>query len=195
MNWNKLGVVSLFVLACLTLVSGAGAEEFDLSVEGQTTYVTPPNETASFTIHVTNNADEEQRYRVYANGAISSSTERLSPSFLTVQPGETGSAQLNVTPGLDVLAGRWGYEFSVIPLSDGSVKKTERASFSVTHDRNIILTSFSGPEAQYRPGEEVQAEVTLRNVIQRDIPANEYRLVLQVGDRGVVEAIPSLSSA
>jgi hypothetical protein len=194
MNWNKLGVVSLFVLACLTLVSGAGAEDFDLSVEGQTTYVTPPNETASFTVHVTNNADEEQRYRVYANGAISSSTERLSPSFLTVQPGETGRAQLNVTPGLDVLAGRWGYEFSVIPLSDGSVKKTERASFSVTHDRNIILTSFSGPEAQYRPGEEVQAEVTLRNVIQRDIPANEYRLVLQVGDRGVVEAIPSLSS-
>jgi len=188
----------LMVLVVLILVGPVTAQDgFEVDVTGQNTVVNPSQgETAEFSITVTNNGDEQRRFRVsYITGtATDPGWYYLRSPFLSLEPGESDTSTLFATPDITAQAGTMGPQILVYPLDDSDNRFNRLISFSVTRDRDIQITEFDGPEAAHDPGEQLSVSMTIKNVIQRDIASNQYRLILEMEGKQVTEPVPAMDA-
>ncbi|MDY6770866.1 MAG: hypothetical protein SV186_02800 [Candidatus Nanohaloarchaea archaeon] len=188
----------LIVLAVLLFAAPAAAQSgFDVTVSSEDTTVRPAQgETAKFHITVTNTAEQQQRFRVsYITGtATDPAWYYLENPFITLEPNETEMTTLYATPDMTAQAGTMGPRIIVFPLDDPDNRFNKLVSFSVIRDTNLEIISFEGPQAMYKPGETVNVSMTVKNVIQRDIAANRYQVVMTVNGDQTTRPVPSIEA-
>ncbi len=193
---RKFGLVVLAV--ALLAVPATAQDGFEVDITEENTVVNPSiGETAMFKVDVTNTGDTDRRFRVSFETGTATDPGWYSgphPPFLGLEPGETRTSTLYVTPDLTAVAGRMGPEIVVYTLDDPDNQYSELVSFSVTRDRDIQITQFEGPEAAYDPGENLSVSMTIKNVIQRDIASNQYRLILEMNGRRVTKGVPAMEA-
>ena len=189
-------VLAVSILAFGTM--GAAADGFSVSITGEQTTVTPSeNEEAVFAITVTNTGNETNTFRVSYNTGTATNPGwyYLDDSSLRLDPGETETARLYVAPDNTALSGSKGPEIVVYDLGDSSNRYRELVTFNVQRDNNVVITDYQSPHAVYRPNETMNISMTLRNVIQDDIAANEYQAVLTItGSRVIERGIPAMDA-
>lgn len=193
---GKLCVLMILLLSIST--TATAADGFNVNIVGEKTTVTPSeNEEAVFRINVTNTGNETNQFRVSYNTGTATNPGwyYLDGSSLTLEPGESEIASLYVSPDNTALSGSKGPEVVVYESGETANRYSELVTFKVRRDNNLVISNYQSPHAVYRPGETINISMTLRNVIQDDIPANQYQAVLTIGGtREVEQGIPAMEA-
>ena len=148
-----ISTVFLFMIATVSA--------FDVSVNTleQTATTDQP---AVFEIQVENTGSAESDYRLnmqdYHRSRWYSYNDRI-----TVQPGEMETFSLEVRPDNQAVQDRYNADFSVRESATDEIFRGS-ITYRVNRDRELNLESFSANREQVKPGEEVQASATVRNV-------------------------------
>ncbi|MDY6777671.1 MAG: hypothetical protein SVU32_03335 [Candidatus Nanohaloarchaea archaeon] len=188
-------VLFLSLLMLVSVPAVAAPQGFTVDIRSEDTQVRPSEgDTAKFHITVTNRGDSQQTFQVtFETGtATDPAWYYLENSIMDIEPGESVTTTLYVTPGREALAGNWGPEIKVYPLGNSSNRFKQLVTFSVVRDRQLVLTDFSLPDSKHPPTGRVRARFTVLNVIQSRIPANEYRFVLRMAGKETTIPVPSL---
>ncbi|MCJ7479114.1 MAG: hypothetical protein MUP63_02955 [Candidatus Nanohaloarchaeota archaeon QJJ-7] len=186
----KRGIV---LLALLTFLSAAvSAQTFSADVDIENPRVSPAEgDSAEMNISVTNHGEEAATFEVNYNAA-KPGWYFLTDYALTIGPGETKHAVLYAYPDSAAVAGNIGV---LVKVSSDTMEVTKRPSYTIVRDSDIMITDMKTDSASYEPGSDVNVTLTLKNVLQRELSANEYQGVFTLGDETqTVTVSPLLSS-
>ncbi|MFO7793744.1 MAG: hypothetical protein R6V35_02095 [Candidatus Nanohaloarchaea archaeon] len=143
----------------LLMIGTVSAFEVSVNSLEQTATTDQP---AVFEIEVENTGSTESDYRLnmqdYHRSQWYSYDERIN-----IQPGETRAFALEVSPGNQAVQDRYNADFSVRESATDQVFQGS-LNYRVTRDRELNLESFSTDISEVKPGEEVEASATVRNV-------------------------------
>lgn len=171
-RYGKLAIVVSATVFISPIVAG---QAFSVDVDTVTRSVSPSDgEVELFRINVTNTGDAEQQFTIrtqtrnnWYNGPY--------PYTLTLGPGESELSRIYVNLGEDAVSGRKGIEIYV--KAENGEEVLNRPSFTIKRDRDVIIKSFTIGNDTYMPGGTVTADLTVRNVVNRELDENEYRAV------------------
>jgi hypothetical protein len=188
---RKLAVI--FILVSLFLSLGAAAEGFKVDVTGFNTTVDPATDNeARFYVDITNTGEENTTYRVSYGNVLFPSWYFLDRSSVRLTPGEIGRSTLYVNPKPDAVAGSYGSDIIVHPSGEPSNAVRKTVAMSIKQNRELLISGFRGVKAMYGPREMVEVSIDLKNVVQKDLPANQYRVVMELTDDRSVTPIPAI---
>ncbi len=153
---RKALLISTVFLFMITTVSA-----FDVTVNRleQTATTDQP---ALFEIQLENTGDSVSDYRLSMQD-YQRSQWYVYNDRITVEPGETGKFNLEVRPGDQAVQNRYNADFSVRKSFTDQVYQ-DSLSYRVTRDRELNLEKFSTDLSEIKPGEELDASATFRNV-------------------------------
>ena len=195
---EKYGKLCTVFLTVLFIAGSASAYDgFDVSIDPVNTVVDPAEEgTAVFNISVTNRMEERENFFVgYSTGtATSPSWYFMKGSNLGLEPNSTGSSVLYITPDRGAIAGNKGPEVYVYPTGDADNRFSKLITFTVSRDSSMIVTDFVAPESSYHPSESLESSMTVKNVVQREFPANRFEVRFSIADKTFTRSIPDLDS-
>lgn len=186
---EKAILTAALLVLCLPV---SAAADFDVSVTVENQVISPSDNVSTvFNVTVTNNGSASDRFYVDYLTSKPSWFSGPNPYLLELGPGESDSAIVTARPTETAVAGNQGVTFRVTNTADERVE--ERAVFSVHRDRDIIISNLETDKTTYDPGEMVEVEATVKNLLNDDIHRNEYQVVFTLGGEQQTEPIPSLS--
>ncbi|MDY6789603.1 MAG: hypothetical protein SVV03_06625 [Candidatus Nanohaloarchaea archaeon] len=192
---KKLAVVVL-VLTVSATASVSAATDFQVNIEEVKKEVKPSdNDSAIFRINIENTGVERTfKTSVNTGTATSPGWYYLDKPLQSIASNRTGTAELRVSPDIGAVAGNRGPEIIVYPLGSPEQQVSQLITFSIIRDSRIAILGLSGIKSKYRPSGHISVRAELKNVIQREIPANEYQLHLELDEKNVTVPIPSMET-
>lgn len=150
----------LLVSTVFLLLIGA-VSAFDVNVDRleQTATTDQP---AVFEIQVENTGSTESDYRLNMQD-YQRSQWYIYEDRISIEPGETDFFRLEVRPSDQAVQSRYNADFSVRKSMTDEVFQGS-LSYRVTRDKELNLESFSTDRSELRPGDELEASATVRNV-------------------------------
>lgn len=192
------GLLKFCLAAVLVVVvSGtvAAATGFSVDVTSSETTVDPAErDSTQFDIQVTNTGNERRVFWVTYNTGTASSPSwyGLTRDAVVVEANGSADTTLTVTPDPSAMVGNFGPEIVVYPLDDPSNRFSQFATFTISRDDRLFIDDYTDIQPSYDPGERLSLQVSVKNVVQQEIPANQFQLVLELGDRERRVSVPAL---
>ncbi len=196
MNNTRLKALSIALLLFAFTATAAAAEDFHVEIENLKDKVNPSKgDSALFKIHI-NNKGPDRSFKIDINTGTASGPGwyYLDRPIQRIGENENASTQLHVTPSIGAVAGNVGPEIVVYPLDNSSNVFSKLITYSIRRDNRLALLELEGLEDSYSPNDKVELKVQVKNVIQQDIPANEYQLYLEIDGKSITTPVPGIES-
>lgn len=187
---KKIILLAAFLLVLSSTANVQAAPDYELNIV-PIKKVVKPSESANFLINITNTYDENQTFEIYTQ-SLYPGWEYLKDYKLTIEPGETKSTNLYVTPPKTEPAGRRGFVIYVTPVGQKNDSREENSYIEIKRDKKLIFLTLSTDKTNYSPGSEVQVFSSLKNVHNKDI--SDYSVLFSIGNRTEEVNVPSLNS-
>lgn len=179
---------ALLILALLGMIFTASA--FTASIEPVDREASP-GEQAVFNISVFNNASEERRfvldYEFSRSGWVYFDNSKRIPA------GQSRDFRVTISPGEEAL--QQSYSFKIF-VTDFKTDETKIVSdyMRVNRDYRMNVQDFSVEKDSYRPGEKLEASITVQNILPRIV--DNYNISSSFnGDEKVAETDPLAPTA
>ena len=179
---------AFLILALLGMIFTASA--FTASIEPVDRQASP-GEQAVFNVSVFNNASEDRRFVL--DYEFSRSGWIYFDSSETIPAGETKDFRVTISPGEEALQQSYSFNIFVTDFKTGDTKILSDY-MRVNRDYRMNVQDYDLGSESYRPGEKVEASITLQNILPRII--DNYNVSSSFdGEERVAETDPLAPSA
>lgn len=176
--------------ACVLLLStAAAAQAFGVEVTVDNPAVKPAEgESAKLKIAVRNTGEETRTFTINYN--VANPGWYFLPNYtVTVPPGETRTSILYAAPGKEAVEGNVGV---IVTVSSDGESVTRRPSYRIVRDSDIIITGIETDRTVYEPSGRVNVSLSIKNVRNQELNANEYQAVFTLDGAQKTVSVPSL---
>lgn len=152
------------LLATLILAAPATALQAELFPVDRTTN---EHKAGEYIVQVTNDGEQSTSVRVKTQSQCSDCFY-VPDSYLQLQPGESKNATIVLQGDQDISSGRYGFTVFASEIGTGQNVRIDDY-FKVERGYSLIFSSFETGKESYRPGEEVDVTLQVRNIGSRTI--------------------------